>query len=149
MRFGELQICQTQDKDLAEMTDFINVDILKRDPVDYIEMRKGNDRRDFQRGNRGGRGGYNRDGHEGGFNKNRHQRRDEEPASWLKEDNEEKIKLKQQAQLMKSKLNVDKKEDQKIRLILNVISPDNYEKKFGEIRGYLFGDFKTTEECAA
>jgi hypothetical protein len=31
-------------------------------------------------------------------------------------------------------------------LILNVIAPDNYTKKFAELRGYLFGDKKTSDE---
>jgi len=33
--------------------------------------------------------------------------------------------------------------EQKIRLILNVITPDNYDKKFAELRGYLFDDLKS------
>jgi len=31
-------------------------------------------------------------------------------------------------------------------LILNVIAPDNYNKKFAELREYLFGDKKTEDE---
>ena len=31
---------------------------------------------------------------------------------------------------------------------MNVISPDNFEKKVKELRGYLFGDqYKTEDEC--
>lgn len=31
---------------------------------------------------------------------------------------------------------------------MNVISPDNFDKKVKELRGYLFGDqFKTEDEC--
>jgi hypothetical protein len=31
---------------------------------------------------------------------------------------------------------------------MNVISPDNFEKKVKELRGYLFGDqYKTEHEC--
>ena len=37
--------------------------------------------------------------------------------------------------------------EQKIRLNLNVIAPDNFEKKFNELRGYMFGGFKSSEEC--
>lgn len=37
---------------------------------------------------------------------------------------------------------------QKIRLILNVIAPDNKEKKFGELRQHLFKGLKTKDECA-
>jgi len=32
-------------------------------------------------------------------------------------------------------------------LILNIIAPDNYTKKFGEIRGYLFPGLKMRHEC--
>ena len=132
----------------------INLATIDRAPVNTIEMKRKDDKRDFQRNRQpyNQRGGYNnrRDGDgdaglvKGGM---RHQRRDEDFGSWLKEDNEEKIKLKQAAASMKEKLKGDKKEDQKIRLILNVISPDNYEKKFAEIREHLFRGFKTVDEC--
>ena len=33
-------------------------------------------------------------------------------------------------------------------MIINVISPDNIDKKVKELRGYLFGDqYKTEDEC--
>ena len=33
-------------------------------------------------------------------------------------------------------------------MIINVISPDNIDKKVKELRGYLFGDqYKTLDEC--
>ena len=35
---------------------------------------------------------------------------------------------------------------QKIRLIVNVILPENFDKKFEELRGYTFGDLKTPNE---
>lgn len=35
---------------------------------------------------------------------------------------------------------------QKIRLIVNVITPDNFDKKFEELRGYLFGSAKTSDD---
>jgi len=46
-----------------------------------------------------------------------------------------------------SRIKQDKNQIQKIRLILNVIAPDNYDKKFAELRGYLFGELKTKTEC--
>lgn len=36
---------------------------------------------------------------------------------------------------------------QKIKLAINIISPDNFEKKFNELRVYMFKDFKTQDEC--
>ena len=35
---------------------------------------------------------------------------------------------------------------QQIKLICNVITPDNFEKKFGELRQHLFGDLKHRHE---
>jgi hypothetical protein len=32
-------------------------------------------------------------------------------------------------------------------LILNIIAPDNYQKKFLELRGYLFQEHKMKDEC--
>ena len=35
---------------------------------------------------------------------------------------------------------------QKVRFISNIIAPDNFDKKLGELRGYMFGDLKLPEE---
>ena len=48
---------------------------------------------------------------------------------------------------MKKKLSMSKNVDQKIRLIMNVISPDNFDKKLNELRGFMFEGLKTKEEC--
>lgn len=40
----------------------------------------------------------------------------------------------------------DKNTLQKIRLIVNLLTPDNLDKKFGELRGYMFGSLKLPEE---
>jgi hypothetical protein len=40
----------------------------------------------------------------------------------------------------------DKNTSQKIRLIVNVITPDNFDKKFEELRVFMFGDHKLPEE---
>jgi len=48
---------------------------------------------------------------------------------------------------MREKVNQSKNEEQKIRLILNIITPDNYAKKFGELRGFLFPSLKKRDEC--
>lgn len=47
----------------------------------------------------------------------------------------------------KKKRDTEKNAAQKIKLILNVITPDNFDKKFGEIRGYLFEEHMTQKEC--
>jgi len=40
----------------------------------------------------------------------------------------------------------EKKDSQTVRLWLNQISPDNYERKKTELRGLLFGDRKCKDE---
>jgi hypothetical protein len=67
-------------------------------------------------------------------------------GSWKPEDTEEKRKLKEQAKKMHEKASQEKNTIQKIKLILNVITPDNYEKKFTELRFFLFGDLKSRDE---
>jgi len=55
---------------------------------------------------------------------------------WKPEDSKEKAKLKEQAIAMQKKVTMEKNEAQKIRLILNVITPENFEKKFRELRQF-------------
>lgn len=55
-------------------------------------------------------------------------------SPWKPEDSKEKAKLKEQAIAMQKKVTMEKNEAQKIRLILNVITPENFEKKFKELR---------------
>ena len=40
----------------------------------------------------------------------------------------------------------DKNTLQKIRLIVNLLTPDNLDQKFRELRGYMFGSLKQPEE---
>lgn len=40
-----------------------------------------------------------------------------------------------------------KNDAQQVKLILNVIAPDNCKKKFQELRDILFPDLKTRTEC--
>ena len=44
------------------------------------------------------------------------------------------------------KVTGDKNIHQQIRLIINVIAPDNFEKKFEELRKVMFGDLKSKDE---
>lgn len=48
---------------------------------------------------------------------------------------------------MWGKLQQEKSVEQKIALILNIISPENWAKKKKELRQYLFPDFKTEDEA--
>jgi len=63
------------------------------------------------------------------------------------EDTAEKAKLREKAKAMYEKVSQSKNEVQKIRLNLNLITPENYDKKFGELRNFLFGEILTQEEA--
>jgi hypothetical protein len=62
------------------------------------------------------------------------------------EANELRKKLFEESKKIIEKAKSDKNTQQKIRLIVNVITPDNFEKKFDELRGYMFGELKTPNE---
>jgi hypothetical protein len=57
-----------------------------------------------------------------------------------------KKRLFEESKLVLQKAKSDKNTQQKIRLIVNVITPDNFEKKFEELRVFMFGDYKLPEE---
>lgn len=40
----------------------------------------------------------------------------------------------------------ERKPEQKIKLIVNVIVPDNFEKNFKELRGFIYGQHKLSVE---
>ena len=44
------------------------------------------------------------------------------------------------------KIRQEKNLNQKIRLITNQIAPDNFDKKFNELRAVIFGSFKHSKE---
>ena len=44
------------------------------------------------------------------------------------------------------KVKGDRNLEQKIRLIINIITPDNLDKKFLELRGFMFGELKKPDE---
>jgi hypothetical protein len=55
-------------------------------------------------------------------------------------------KLAEESKKVLEKAKSDKNTQQKIRLIVNVITPDNFERKFVELRGFMFGDRKLPHE---
>jgi hypothetical protein len=66
----------------------------------------------------------------------------------LKEDNQERAELRKKAQEIRSKIGAPKSTIQKIKLIMNRITPDNYDRNKKELKNYLFGEqFKTKDEC--
>ena len=58
--------------------------------------------------------------------------------------------MKKKATAIRKKLLENKsneKTENKIKLILNQLSPDNFDKKMGQLREILFPVFKTKDEC--
>lgn len=56
------------------------------------------------------------------------------PQPWRPEDNEERKHMKEVAEQTKKRITGKKNETQQIRLIINIIAPDTFDKKFGELR---------------
>ena len=56
------------------------------------------------------------------------------------------VKLKEKAKANIEAAKSEKDNTQTVRLWLNQITPDNYEKKSSELRGLLFGDRKLKDE---
>lgn len=72
----------------------------------------------------------------------------ERPADpeWRKAEDELSVKLKEVAKLNYQKAHQEKDNTQTVRLWLNQITPDNYEKKQSELRGLMFGDRLAKDE---
>lgn len=76
-----------------------------------------------------------------------HQKREEEINPFQKQlaDDFSK-KLREQAVNVIKNAKGSKNVQQQIRLICNLITPDNFEKKFQELREHVFGDIKMQSE---
>lgn len=83
-------------------------------------------------------------GGSGGFNTG--QGMTEEEIKKRNEANELRRKLAKESETAREKALREKNIDQKIRLIINVITPDNFEKKFEELRNFLFPGLKAKGE---
>ena len=66
--------------------------------------------------------------------------------AWLKVVDTDVQRLKEEAKQTYEKIKKEKKVDQQIRLICNQITPDNFDKKFDELRSFIFRDMKTFNE---
>lgn len=129
-----------------------NKGIIDRSIKQMVESKKG----PYRQGNKQGGNRDNNRNNNNNFDKNQYPKTPKQgggggggkaPGLWREEDVGEKNKLKLIAQKNHENAKKDKSENQKIRLILNIIAPDNYVKKFGELRGYLFPGLKKREEC--
>lgn len=132
---------------------------LKRGAQKRNYHQDGNNNYENRRGGRG-RGGQNYQGNRnnddanmsiGGnvnYSHRRERRENHAPENEFerKATDEMTVKLKKQAQQALQTAKQDKNVEQQIRLICNVIAPDNYEKKFEELRKHMFGDLKTSDE---
>lgn len=58
-----------------------------------------------------------------------------------------KVKLQEEARNALAKAKGEKDTKQQIRLICNIITPDNFDKKFKELRRHTFGEAKLKEEA--
>lgn len=135
-KFADLKICEVSETNVKLI---IHEPLVNREVKDSIQHKKRNEGGNFNKG--GQRGGYNNRGGRGA-----HQNTPENQFIRQK-NNEEKQKLIKQALEMKEKLKTEKNPVQKIKFAINLISPDNFDRKFNELRIYMFKDFKTQEEC--
>jgi len=150
-KFGQLSLFDSKDGEIEALSYCLNVKVVGREVFDVQKGKAGGnknnrynnkphhqrrqnegDDNDFSKGQKTN---YNRHNNQG-WNNN-------EMGSWKQEDTAEKAKLREKAIVMQKKVMMEKNENQKIRLILNIITPDNYEKKFNELRAFLFEELKT------
>lgn len=155
-QFKTLAICQHKPK-------FYWEDQTKREPelriLEKTQFTKGGGGRGNypQRGGRGGggRGGYQDRPGAGGSNefgkgqiKQHHQREEVVPLDPFKRAEADQLrkKLAEESKKVLEKAKGDKNVQQQIRLIVNVITPDNLDKKFEELRRIIFGDLRHIKE---
>ena len=68
---------------------------------------------------------------------------DEDKIGWRDynpSDGQAKIKLRLEAEKLKTRISAPRSTIQKIKLLMNQISPDTFEKKKDELSSYLFGN---------
>lgn len=83
----------------------------------------------------------------GGGHKNYYPPREENnDPLFVRESDDFKKKLLKESLEAIQKAKQEKSKEQEIKLILNVIAPDNFEKKFSELRQIMFGDQPTKDE---
>lgn len=146
-KIGNLKLCNAK----TDLGKCMNAAYVKREAENleptFRSNKPGKPNRNNARGNQGGGNDFAM-----GTQKQYNNRRDPTAGGWNKADSEEFTALKAKAKEYQNKLaNNTKTETQKliskVRLILNVIAPDNKEKKMRELRAILFGDLKTKDEC--
>lgn len=103
----------------------------------------------FKRGQYKDRRHHHRDGNQyNDFEKGTAKQQQAAPFDAIKrqQEDEEQKKLRQQAQKMKTKMAQPKDLAQKIRLVMNLIAPDTFDKKEAEIKELMFKSEAQTEE---
>lgn len=147
LQIGQLAICQTQDSksdDLKHVASNLMVDREVADTLDHTSKgrpQKGgqyNQGRPGRNDRPGGGRPHHANGGRGGAGNVRGGGKDNEISR--QEVDAERAELREKAKQMKERMLKPKNVTSKIKLILNVITPDNFEKKRDELRAYLFGD---------
>lgn len=92
--------------------------------------------------------GYNKNYNDRGYDNKSRYTNDKPPQSdeWRAEEDEMVQKLKKQSKKFMEEAKTEKQDYQRVRLWLNQISPDNFEKKSGELRELLIGSAKLLSE---
>lgn len=159
-QIGSLPLCQTQDKPAEDLKHCMASLMLEREVHDTIDLA----RRQPGGGGRGQRGGRGQGGGHAGRGRGGHHGHNDNAGDdnfargvrggknegFARHLDEERARLRKEAQEMKDRITKPKNVVQKIKLILNLITPDNFERKRDELRSYLFGDtVKTADECKA
>ena len=156
-KVGATKICDSKESKYTDdsLVKSVNIPLVDREVKESIEGQT-KMKKNYSQHNKGGGKGYNQGYNQGEGNDfakgtaqkdRKYNNNNNSGGTWKKEDTEEKAKLRELAQAQIARIRGDKNETQKIKLILNVIAPDNFTKKFGELRGFLFRGLKTQEEC--
>lgn len=111
-KIGDLKICETHEHKGEKMAHCANTNLVLRQPTKMLEQTF---KKNFAMGT---------------AKPQHHNRVPSKQQNWLTKDTDEKKKLKAMAAQQMKKMKAEKNEIQKIRLILNQITPDNFEKKF-------------------
>lgn len=145
-KISQLKLCQNVSQDAYQLSHCLNEHIVSRKIHETVKSKGGKNYNNRQRPQqrRDDNDNFNKGGSikKDGWGKNEA----DNDGTWKMQDTTEKAKLKEKARAMHEKVKLAKNEEQQIRLILNVITPDNYDKKFRELRQFLFGDLRSPQE---
>lgn len=126
-KVSQLEMCKNMGDQAVALNHCLNEHIVNRKVHEVLKAKGGKNNYNRQRTQNNKRDDDDRKGNN--YKKDNWQK-DEPEGSWKMQDTTEKAKLKEKARAMHEKVMTEKNVAQQIRLILNVITPDNYDKKF-------------------